>query len=82
MHQLSIRIAEVCVKRQWIKAIDMDWCIYAVETKLLFCTFLTLAGIITWLLAYLSKRVFLSLRFVYCGPTWADGMRRLLGYAR
>ena len=55
MHQLSIRIAEACVKRQWIKAIDMDWCIYAVETKLLFCTFLTLAGIITWLLGVLVE---------------------------
>ena len=55
MHQLSIRIAEACVKRQWIKAIDMDWCIYVVETKLLFCAFLTLAGIITWLLGVLVE---------------------------
>ena len=55
MHQLSIRIAEACVKRQWIKAIDMDWCIYAVETKLLFCAFLTLAGMITWLLGVLER---------------------------
>ena len=64
MHQLSICIAEACVKRQWIKAIDMDWCIYAVETKLLFCTFLTLAGIITWLLgALVEASIFV---FVFC----------------
>lgn len=64
MHQLSICIAEACVKRNWIKAIDMDWCIYAVETKLLFCAFLTLAGIITWLLgALVEASIFV---FVFC----------------
>lgn len=64
MHQLSICIAEACVKRNWIKAIDMDWCIYAVETKLLFCAFLTLTGIITWLLgALVEASIFV---FVFC----------------
>ena len=64
MHQLSIRIAEACVKRQWIKAVDMDWCIYAVETKLLFCAFLTLAGMITWLLGVLVEASIFV--FVFC----------------
>ena len=64
MHQLSICIAEACVKRNWIKAIDMDWCIYAVEAKLLFCAFLTLTGIITWLLgALVEASIFV---FVFC----------------
>ena len=64
MHQLSIWIAEACVKRNWIQAIDMDWCIYAVETKLLFCAFLTLGGMITWLLGVLVEAsVFV---FVFC----------------
>ena len=64
MHQLSIRIAEACVKRQWIKAVDVDWCIYAVETKLLFCAFLTLAGMITWLLGVLVEASIFV--FVFC----------------
>lgn len=64
MHQLSIRIAEACIKRNWIKAIDKDWCIYTVETKLLFCAFLILAGIITWLLGVLVEAsIFI---FVFC----------------
>lgn len=64
MYRLSIRIAEACVKRNWIKAIDIDWCIYAVETKLLFFAFVTLGGMITWLLGVLIEASIFV--FVFC----------------
>lgn len=65
MHEASVLLTEYFISRQWIEAKDQDWCVYAVETKLLAAVFFSVIAILTWILGVLPQAMIFTICFYF-----------------
>lgn len=65
MHGASVLLTEFFISREWIDAKDQDWCVYALETKLLAAIFFSAIAILTWIFGVLPQAAIFTVCFYF-----------------
>lgn len=73
MHRISVLLTECFISKRWIDAEDQNWCIYAIETKLLAIVFFCAIAVLAVMLNILPQTIIFTFTFYHL-------RRRIGGY--